>query len=56
MHDFVYNTPTRVVFGRDTEWKTGSLVREFGGHCVLLHYGGGSAERSGLLDRIRRSL
>lgn len=56
MHDFVYNTPTRVVFGRDAELKAGSLVREFGGHCVLLHYGGGSAERSGLLDRIRCSL
>ncbi len=56
MHDFVYNTPTRVVFGRDAELKAGSLVREFGGHCVLLHYGGGSAEQSGLLGRLRRSL
>lgn len=56
MKNFVFNTPTRVVFGRDVETQVGDLVREFGGHCVLLHYGGGSAERSGLLGRIRRSL
>ena len=56
MQNFIFNTPTRVLFGKNAEENVGGLVREFGGHCVLLHYGGGSAERSGLLARIRQSL
>ncbi len=56
MNNFVYNTPTKVVFGKGTEEKAGELVRNYGGHRVLLHYGGGSAERSGLLERVRQSL
>ncbi len=56
MKNFTYYTPTKVVFGKDTEAQTGKLIREFGGTKVLLHYGGGSAERSGLLGRIRASL
>lgn len=53
---FEYFTPTKVVFGRKAEEKTGELVKEQGGHKVLLHYGGGSAVRSGLLDKICSSL
>ena len=56
MKNFVFNTPTRVVFGRGVETETGRLVRECGGRRALLHYGGGSAERSGLLSLIRDSL
>lgn len=56
MNNFVYNTPTKVVFGRGVEEECGRLVRECGGNRVLLHYGGGSVERSGLLERIRASL
>ena len=56
MKNFVFNTPTKVVFGRGVEKETGRLVRECGGRRVLLHYGGGSAERSGLLSRVRDSL
>ena len=56
MKSFVFNTPTKVVFGRGMENETGRLVRECGGHRAMLHYGGGSAERSGLLARIRESL
>jgi len=56
MFNFTYYTPTKVVFGRDTESQTGALVKEQGGHKVLLHYGGGSAVRSGLLDRVKASL
>ncbi len=53
---FQYYAPTRVVFGEDSVDRTGELVREAGGTRVLLHYGGGSAVRSGLIARIRRSL
>ena len=56
MNNFTYYTPTRVVFGRKTEEQTGALVKEQGCRKVLLHYGGQSAKRSGLLDRIVESL
>lgn len=56
MNDFCYYSPTKVVFGRNAEEKTGALVREQGCHRVLLHYGSGSAKRSGLLARLERSL
>lgn len=56
MFDFEYYTPTKVLFGKDAELRTGELVKEFGGTRVLIHYGGNSAMRSGLLDRIKASL
>ncbi|MCD8152521.1 MAG: iron-containing alcohol dehydrogenase, partial [Clostridiales bacterium] len=56
MFNFDYYTPTEVVFGKGTENRTGELVRKYGGSKVLLHYGGGSVVRSGLLDRIKKSL
>ena len=54
--DFSLYTPTKVVFGRKTEEKAGELIRAFGGSRVLIHYGGGSVVRSGLLDRVRAAL
>lgn len=56
MENFSFYSPTKFVFGQDTENKCGALVREFGGSQVLLHYGGGSVVRSGLLDRVKKSL
>ena len=52
MRNFTWKIPTEVVFGRDTERQVGALVRKYGGSRVLVVYGGGSAVRSGLLDRI----
>ncbi len=54
--NFEYYSPTRVVFGRGTEQKVGSLIREYGGTRVLVVYGGKSAVRSGLLDRVNTAL
>lgn len=54
--DFTLYTPTKVVFGRKTEEKAGELIRAFGGTRVLIHFGGGSVVRSGLLDRVKASL
>lgn len=54
--DFNFFAPTRVVFGRESEKEIGRLVAEAGARKVLLHYGGGSAERSGLLDVVRGEL
>jgi len=56
MFDFDYFAPTKVLFGKDTEGRAGELVKEFGGKKVLIHYGGQSAVRSGLLERIKASL
>ena len=56
MFNFTYYTPTKVVFGRGAEERTGALVKEQGREKVLIHYGGGSVVRSGLLDRIKASL
>lgn len=54
--DFTLYTPTKIVFGHKTEERVGDLVRAFGGSRVLIHYGGGSAVRSGLIARIEASL
>ena len=56
MENFEFYSPTCFVFGKDTETKAGEYVKRFGGSKVLIHYGGGSAVRSGLLDRIKESL
>ena len=56
MENFTFYSPTCFVFGKDTENQAGSLVRRFGGTKVLIHYGGGSVVRSGLLDRVKASL
>ncbi|MBP3876872.1 MAG: iron-containing alcohol dehydrogenase [Lachnospiraceae bacterium] len=56
MFGFTFYTPTKVVFGKDTEKEAGALVREYGGTRVLLHYGGASAVKSGLIDRVKASL
>ncbi len=54
--DFNYYAPTRVVFGRDSEKQLAQLIQQQGGTRVLVHYGGGSARRSGLLDRTFNTL
>lgn len=56
MLNFYYYAPTKVVFGKNTESKAGELVKEFGGTKVLVHFGGQSAKKSGLLDRVCDSL
>lgn len=56
MGNFQYYTPTKIVFGRGAEEQTGQLAAEQGCKKVLVHYGGGSVVRSGLLERICRSL
>ena len=56
MKDFIFHTPTKVVFGREAEAKLGGLLREQKYRKVLLHFGGQSAERSGLLGRVRETL
>lgn len=51
-----YYTPTRVVFGKGTESQVGQLVKAQNCGRVLIHYGSNSAKRSGLIDRVKKSL
>ena len=54
--DFTYYTPTKVVFGKGAEAQVGELVKAQGCKKVLIHYGGSSAVKSGLIGRIEAAL
>ncbi|MDR0397497.1 MAG: iron-containing alcohol dehydrogenase [Oscillospiraceae bacterium] len=56
MKDFEFWTPTKIVFGRDTENRAGALLRELDAKRAFIVYGGGSVVRSGLMSRVERSL
>ena len=56
MQNFKYYAPTYVAFGRDTENRVAELVKKYGGTKVLLHYGGQSAIKSGLLPKVEKIL
>ena len=56
MNNFNFYSPTYFSFGKNTENETGAYVKRFGGHKVLIHYGGGSVVHSGVLDRVKASL
>ena len=56
MYNFQYYTPTKVLFGKETEEQVGRLVREQNCKKVLIHYGMGSVVRSGLLDKVKNAL
>ena len=52
MKDFNFYSPTQVVFGKQSEEQVAALIKKYGGTKVLVHYGGSSARKSGLLDKI----
>ncbi|MCQ2373451.1 MAG: iron-containing alcohol dehydrogenase [Phascolarctobacterium sp.] len=56
MDNFGFHAPTQVIFGKGTEAQVGALCKEYGAHKVLVHFGGSSAKKSGLLDRVCASL
>lgn len=56
MNDFIYNTPTKVYFGKGKEKEIGEIIREYGYKKIMLQYGKGSVIKSGLLDTIKASL
>lgn len=55
MLDFEFISPTKFIFGKDAELKTGEEAAEYG-KKALIHYGGGSVVKSGLLKRVQDSL
>ncbi len=56
MEPFTFHNPTRFVFGPDAEQHAGEQITSLGVHKVLLVYGQGSVQRSGLLDRVKLTL
>lgn len=56
MHSFTFYSPTEVVFRPDTELQAAELVQRYGGSRVFVVYGGGSVQRSGLLERVTKVL
>lgn len=56
MNNFEYCVPTRVIFGRDTHKNIGELIAGYGFKKILVHFGGGSVRKSGLLDQVEDSL
>ena len=56
MNNFSFYSPTYFLFGKGQENNTGECVKRFGGTKLLIHYGGGSVIKSGLMDRVKKSL
>jgi len=56
MQNFTYCAPTKVIFGRGVESQIGTELRELGATRVLVHFGGGSVKKTGLLDKVITSL
>ncbi len=56
MNNFNFYSPTEFVFGKGRENDAGKYVKKYGGKKVLIHFGGQSAQKSGLLDRVKSSL
>ena len=56
MQAFEYFVPTEIVFGAGSTEKLPELLKKRGLSRVLVVYGGASAKKSGLLDRVFRLL
>lgn len=56
MDNFQFYSPTEFIFGKNTENECGKYVKKYGGAKVLVHYGSGSSMRSGLIERVTKSL
>ena len=56
MNNFTFHVPTEIIFGRGTEAKVAEAVKHHGGRRVFIVYGGGSVKKSGLLERVEKTL
>lgn len=56
MLDFIYNTPTKVFFGRDKQKDVGKIIKEYGFDTIMMQYGKNSIKASGLYDEVMNSL
>lgn len=56
MKNFEFYAPTRVIFGKESEKQIDTIIKNQNCKKVLVHFGGSSAKKSGLLDKIFESL
>lgn len=56
MNNFTYFAPTKIEFGLGAQKKVGKLLKEFGAKKVLIHFGGQSAKKSGLIEEVETLL
>ena len=56
MVNFEFQCATKMIFGKGTEEKVGEELKAYGATRVLFVYGGSSIKRSGLYDRVVKSL
>ncbi|MCI1648290.1 MAG: iron-containing alcohol dehydrogenase [Bacteroides sp.] len=56
MNNFIFHSPTEFIFGKATEMQVGALAKKYSARKVMIVYGGGSVQRSGLLDKVKHSL
>ncbi len=56
MDNFNFYSPTEFVFGQERENEVGKYIKKYGGTRVLVHYGSGSVIKSGLLEKVEKSL
>ena len=56
MLDFNFMAKTYYEFGKDKEKLVGKMIKKFGGHRVLIHYGGTNIVKNGLLDKVKKYL
>ena len=56
MVNFEFQCATKMIFGKGTEEKVGGELKAYGATRVLFVYGGSSIKRSGLYERVVKSL
>lgn len=55
MDNFIFQNPTKIIFGKDAENDVGKETSKYS-KKILLHYGGGSIKKTGLYDKVIQSL
>ncbi len=55
MENFIFKNETKIIFGKGTENTVGKEILKYG-KKVMFHYGGGSIKKSGLYEKIMKSL
>lgn len=56
MLDFMYYTPTKVYFGKDTHKEIGRIIKDYGYKTIMMQYGQNSIKANGLYDEVMASL
>ena len=56
MENFIFQSATKIIFGRGTETQVGKEVKNYSGNILLVHYGDEFIKNSGILERVMSSL